>query len=423
MSSPSRRRILAALSVLALSTTLVGASAGNANAPSEAEWVGTWTAAPAAAGAGSSALGFTNQSVRMIVHTSVGGEGLRIRISDTFGDRGLQVGHATVALPDTSTPALTDVDAATIHELTFGGSSSVVVRKGAQVLSDPVTMAVPALGDLVVTLFFPVATGPSTWHFHARATSYVGDGDLAATAAGAGFTITRTSWYFLTAVDVLDRHSDGAVVVLGDSIAEGFSTPLNGNKRWPNLLADRLITGEPDDLRDLGVLNEALLGNQVNHDGSEIGFNELGVNALARLHRDVLSQTGARTLILALGINDIQGPNDPAATIIAGLRQIAEQTHEDGMTVIATTITPFEGFRNWTAEKEATRQAVNAFLRGSDDFDGLIDFDALLRDPDQPSKLRADWDSGDHLHPNEAGHHAMAEFVPLPLLRARGDRD
>lgn len=411
-----RRIVLAALTTLAVASTVASASAGSAYVPSIPDWVGTWAAAPAAAGAGSSRLGFVDQSVRMIVHTSVGGEAVRIRLSATFGDRPLVVGHATVALPETDTPELTDVEASTVRDLSFGGARSVTVPRGGQVLSDPLTMTVGALQDLVLTLYFPVETGPSTWHFTARATSFVGTGDLAGDPGGAGFTITRTSWYFLTGVDVLNSKLPRSIAVLGDSITDGSQSTINGNRRWTNRLAERLVTERPLALRDFGVLNEGLAGNRVLLDGSDINFPELGVNGLARFHRDVFSQTGVRTVVVLLGINDIQITNAPADAVIAGLRQLVEQAQQNDVEVVVGTLLPFEGFPSWTPEKEATRQAVNAYIRGATDLDGVIDFDAVMRDPAQPTRLRPEWDSGDHIHPNDAGYRAMGDAVPLALL-------
>lgn len=411
-----RRFLLTAATALAVAGTVGGGTSGNAYVPSVPDWVGTWSATPTAAGAGSSGAGFTDQSVRMIVHTSVGGDAVRIRLSDAFGDRPLSVGHATVALPNTATPELTDVDPASVHDLTFnGGSTTVTVPKGAQVLSDPLTMTVGALQDLVVTIYLPAATGPATWHWTARAQSFVGTGDLAGSADGTGFGTVRTSWYFLAGVDVRNYKLPRSIVVLGDSVTDGNGSTINANHRWTDDLAKRLVQ-RPYALRDFAVLNQGAAGNAVNHDGIEIGFNELGVNGLARLQRDVFSQTGVRTAVVELGINDIQAYNDSADNIIAGLKQIVAQCHEQDIEVVLATITPFEGYRSWTADKEATRQAVNAWIRGASGLDGVIDFDAVVRDPAQPTKLRADWDSGDHIHPNDTGYQAMADAVSLNTL-------
>jgi lysophospholipase L1-like esterase len=416
--SSSRRRTFAALSVVAaaVAVTLAINAGGSAQATARAEWVGTWGTSPVSAGAGSSALGFTNQSVRMIVRTSVGGEAVRFRLNATFSTQPVSVGHATVAFPDDATPSLIDVDASSIRDLTFNdGDTSVLIPKGGQVLTDPLWMDVPPLSRLVITLYFPVATGPATWHFTARAQSFVGPGDLSSDTTGDGFTIIRTSWYFLTAVDVLNHHPNGSVVILGDSITDGTQSTLNASNRWPDQLAERLIGTDAFGL-DPGIINEGIAGDAINHDGIEIGFNELGLSGLARLHRDVLSQTGVTTAIVFLGINDIQAYNDPASKITDGLRQLVTQIKERGLRVIVCTLMPFEGFPSWTPEKEATRLAVNEFIRTHESLvNGVIDFDAVMRNPDAPSHLRPELDSGDHIHPNDAGYELMAQSIN-PLL-------
>lgn len=412
--------LLFAATLAGAGTTLTGAGTATALPGVTSQWVGAWAAAPAGAGAGSSRLGFTNQSVRMIVRTSVSGDAVRIRVSDAFGDRNVNVGHATIALPDTGTPEATDVDQGTIRELTFnGGSQSVLVLKGAQVLSDAVDLRVAALQELVVTLYFPAETGPATWHFSARTTSYVGAGDLAGTAGGAGFTINRTSWYFLAGVDVRSSTAIGAVSILGDSLVDGNQSTLGANKRWTDRLAERLVSERPFGPFQLGVLNQGLAGGQLGHDGTEVGagFPELGLNGLARLYRDGFSQTGVRVVVVCLGINDVQISNDTAATIINGLKQISTQIRERGLVAVGCTITPFEGFSSWTPEKEATRVAVNDYLRQTADFHGVLDFDSVLRDPAAPSRIRADLASADFIHPNDAGYRAMADAIPLNLIQ------
>jgi lysophospholipase L1-like esterase len=417
--SSSRRRLVAALSALTAGAAValaVGIGSG-AQATGRADWVGTWATGPGAAGAGSSTLGFTDQSVRMPVRVSVGGDAVRFRLNATFSTQSVTVGHATVALPELDTPELTDVEASTIRELTFsGGDASVVIPKGGQVLTDPLWMHIAPRADLVITLYFPVATGPATWHLTARTQTFVGAGDHAADPAGTGFTITRTAFYFLTAIDVLTNRADGSVAIIGDSITDGTQSSLNGQARWPDRLAERLIA-TPGHGRDPGILNLGMAGNAVTHDGSEINFPELGLNGLARLHRDVISQTGVQTVIVFLGINDIQIHNDPADKIIDGLRQLVAQIKERDLTVIICTLMPFEGFTSWTPEKETTRLAVNDFIRSHRFlFHAVIDFDEAMKDPAAPSKLRAEWDSGDHIHPNDAGYQAMADSVRLSIL-------
>lgn len=439
MRSGRKWRVVCASAVLAVAVPVLvssGNSAAQQDEPavtaSVTEWVGSWaTAVTGAEPAGGSArIGFNNQSVRMIVHLSVGGEQVRVRLSHVFGEATATVGRATVAMPNTSTPELSDIDPATLHDLTFNGRVSTTVLKGQELLSDPVDLQVGDLQDLVVTVYFPVPSGPVSWHATSQQTSFTGAGDLSTAAGGAGFTIVRNCcWYVLSGVDVLRDKATGSIVVLGDSIGDGNGSTLNANKRWPDLLAKRLIDTRYNG-KVPGVLNASLAGNRLNHEGPEPGaggfpgFVQLGTNAGARLNEDVFPQTGVRTVILDLGINDIWLNGDSADAIIHAIRQAGVQVRERGVRLVVGTLGPYEGFAvtpgspagEWTPEKEATRNAVNDFLRSSTEFDGVIDFDAVLRDPANPSRLRAEFDSGDHIHPNDAGDQAMADFVPLHLL-------
>ncbi|WP_170839335.1 SGNH/GDSL hydrolase family protein [Micromonospora halophytica] len=422
-----------AAALLVVGTPAVVASAGPSDAETarhaRAEWAGTWAAAVTRGNTvGLTNTGLNNQSIRMTVRTTVGGDRLRVRLSNLYGEQAVQVGHATVARPNTGTPDdRSDIDAATLRELTFGGSTSATMNKGAELLSDPLDFPVDEQEELVVTLHFPVLTGPVTFHGQSKVTNFIGASDLTTAADGAGFTIRpNCCWMFLSGLDVQRRHSPGAIVVLGDSIGDGNGSTVNAHKRWPDLLADRLVDARPE-VRTPGVLNLSLAGNRLNHEGPEPGaggfpgYPELGPNALARLNEDVFPQTGVKTLVTHLGINDIWMSGDSAENIIASLRQINQQAKARGLRSLAATLTPYEGHGNpgvWTPEKDATRQAVNTWLRGEGaaEFDGLLDFDAVLRDPAQPSRLLPAYDSGDHIHPNDAGNKAMADSVPLRLL-------
>lgn len=380
-------------------------------------WVGTWSAGQSVPGPGNPLpfAGFNNQSVRMIVRTSISGESVRIRLANTFGDRHLTVGHATVALTEPDTPDRNDVDAATIRELRFGGEASVLVPKGSEALSDEVPMAVPARQELVVTLYLPTPTGPPTFHNVGSAFIYVGAGDQTTTAAGTGFTGLRTNLYFLEGVDVLTRRALGSVVALGDSITDGAFSTFNGYTRWTDRLVDRLQAERPLGPIEIGVLNQGIGGNQLAHDGSEVGAGSpaLGVSGLARLDWDVFGQPGVVGSFVCLGINDIHLSGDQPERIIAGLRQVAAQLRAKGLVTVGCTITPFEGFVNWTPAGEVIRQAVNEYLRTTNDFHAVVDFDAVMRDPAQPSRLRPEFDSGDHIHPNPAGYTAMGDAISL----------
>ncbi|MEU8261827.1 SGNH/GDSL hydrolase family protein [Micromonospora sp. NPDC048999] len=422
-----------AATLLIATAPAVTASAGPADTDSapkgNAEWAASWaTAVTRGNNVGLTDTGLNNHSIRMIVHTSVGGDRLRVRLTNIYGEKAVKVGHATIARPNTATVNdLSDIDPASLRELTFNGATSATMNRGAELLSDPVGFRVREQEDLIVTLYFPVLTGPVTFHGQSRSTNFIGANDLTTAAGGAGFT-TRPDccWMFLSGIDVERKKTPGAVVVFGDSIADGNGSTVNANKRWPDLLAGRLITSRPE-VHQPGVLNMSLAGNRLNHEGPEPGadnfpgYYELGPNALARLNEDVFPQTGVRTVITHLGINDIWMNGDSAESIIASLRQINQQVQARGLTSLVSTLTPYEGNGGpgvWTPEKEATRQTVNSWLRGqgAKEFDGLIDFDKVLRDPGRPSRLLPAYDSGDHIHPNDTGNKAMADAVPLKLL-------
>jgi lysophospholipase L1-like esterase len=435
---PSNIKVTAvtgALAVVGSSLVLTG-SGGLASAASSPnpvhgrQWANTWmTATTHGDLTGSTNIGFNNQSVRLIVHTTVSGAQVRIRLSNEDGDQAVTVGHATVAKPNLSTAAVSDIDASTLHELSFVGQPSAVMNKGAELLSDPVDMAVDNQQDLVVTVYFPTPTGPTTFHGNSRQNNFVGPTDLTEDVSGAGFTITRTCcWFFISGVDVLRHTNFGPVVVLGDSIGDGNGTTLNANTRWPDLLYSRLLAARGNDAP--AVLNASLAGNRLNHEGTEPGaggfpgFPELGTNAVARLDDDVFDQIGVRTVITDLGINDIWMSNDSAEAIITTLRQINQQLKEHGAVSLVATLGPYKGNGNpgvWTPEKDATRQAVNAYLLSSTEFDGVIDFDAVLRNPADPAQLRPEFDAGDHIHPNDLGNQAMADAISLQMLMQAPD--
>ncbi|MEU5908689.1 SGNH/GDSL hydrolase family protein [Micromonospora sp. NPDC047527] len=420
----------AAAVLLVAGTPAVVASAGpsgTAGRPDQAVWAGSWAAAVTRGNSvGLTNTGLNDQSVRMVVHVSVGGPALRVRLSNLYGEQAVEVGRATIARPNTATvDDVSDIDPASLRPLRFNGGASATMLRGAELLSDPLTFPVADDSDLVITLHFPTPTGPTTFHGQSQQNNFIGAGDLTGAADGAGFTIRPTCcWFFLSGVDVQRKASPGALVVLSDSMGDGNGSTVNANRRWPDLLSDRLLADRPDK-RTPGVLNLSLAGNRLNHEGTEPGdgnypgYFQLGPNAAARLNEDVFAQTGVRTVVTHLGINDIWMSNDSPEAIIATLRQINQQLQQRGLTSLVATLTPYEGHGApgvWTPQKEATRQAVNAYLRGSREFDGLLDFDRVLRDPARPSQLRPAYDSGDHIHPNDAGNKALADSVPLRLL-------
>jgi len=433
MNNPSKWRSLIATGLLAaVASTVLVASAGEAaegRHGSSQDWVGSWAAAVTRGNlTGSTFVGLNNQSVRMIVHGSVGGSKVRIRLTNLHGEKAVTVGRATVAKPNTATPALSDIDAATTKGLTFGGATSFVMPKGAELLSDPIDLRVGNDEDLVVSVFFPTSTGLTTFHSTTRQNNYVGPGDLVSDPGGAGYTTERTCcWFFLSGVDVLRKDAAGSVIVFADSLADGHGTTFNANLRWPDQLSDR-VQREVRSEHVPGILNISRGGARLTHEGEEpgdggfTGFPELGANAFARLDEDVFSETGAHTVIMDLGINDIWMNNDSADTIIAAIRQLNQQIAQRGYTVLVGTLGPFEGLNGgtalvWTPEKEATRNAVNNYLRTHrGEFDGVVDFDKVVRDPANPSKLKPEYDGGDHIHPNDLGSKAMAAAIPLNLI-------
>jgi lysophospholipase L1-like esterase len=424
--SNSWRAVAVTAALTLAGSTLAGASSGSGH--QNAEWVGTWaTAVTHGDATGSTNTGLTDQSVRLVIRPTVGGNRIRIRLSNIYGEKTVTVAAATVAKPNKATPELSDIDPTTLRTLTFNGSDSGSMLKGSELLSDPVNLRLGTLDDLVISLYFQDNTGPTTFHGSSIQDNFVGPSNLVTQPGGAAYTTTRRCcFFFLSGVDVQTDDSAGSIVVLGDSISDGTNSTPNANNRWPDQLAERLAASAGHKPFP-SVLNSGLAGSRLNHEGTEPsdngafpGFGEVGVNSLARLNEDVFAQTDVRTVITELGINDLWMSDDSAAEIIGSLRQINTQAKERGLRSLVTTITPFEGLSgtdSWTPAKEATRQAVNSYLRSSHEFDGVLDFDKVLRDPAAPSKLNPAIDSGDHIHPNDAGYQAMAASVPLNWVR------
>ncbi|ALG14381.1 SGNH/GDSL hydrolase family protein [Kibdelosporangium phytohabitans] len=398
------RRLLAAGMVAAATIGLVATSSG---AQTPGGWIGTWAASPAT-GVANTDDGYPNFSIRNVVHTSVGGGVVRVRLSNAFGAKPLQFGQVTVAVA--AEPNSPRAVPGSVRTLKFGGSQTVTVPPGAEVLTDPAVLRVPEDSDLLVTTYVPTPSGPVTYHPAALQTSFFNrTGNFTTDESGTPYNEQTHVWHYVSGVDVQGSPASASVVTLGDSITDGVGSTAGTNRRWPDVLADRLKTSQ----RRLGVLNAGISGNRLLLDGG--GF---GRNALARLDEDVLSLGGVRTLIVLEGINDIQQTphqTDPAQ-LIAAYRQILAQAKARGIRVVGGTITPFKGWGVWTETLEATRQAVNTFIRAGGAFDGVVDFDAAVRDPRDPLRIKPEYDTGDHLHPNDAGLRAMGEAVPLGLL-------
>jgi lysophospholipase L1-like esterase len=406
------------------------------------QWIGTWAAAPQHSVPRSVQI-FRNQTLRLVVHTSVAGRKVRIKISNTFGGQPLLIASAHVA----RRASRADIDAASDRTLTFRGHPSTKVAARSMVISDPVDLDVPALSDLAISLFLPESTEATTLHVLALQTSYVSP-ETGDSTASVSFPIAKTitSWPFLTGVDVVASPRAAAIVALGSSLTDGDGSTKDSNRRWPDVLAQRLHTaGDPH--AKLGVLNEGIIGNRLLNDSnsprqgggpSPLGAvyaqlgPALGQSGLARFERDVLAQAGVKYVIVGLGVNDMLFPgsfipateNVNAQSILSGYRQLIARAHKNGVRTIGTTIPPFEhaiwkdpffdGF--YTPQKERVRQEVNAWIRGGGEFDGVIDFDKAVRDPSHPTQLLPAYDSGDHLHVNDAGNVAQGDAIPLALF-------
>ncbi len=424
------RRTAVTATAAMFSVVLLVSSVAFARQENSYDWVGTWGASPQTFFEDDllplppTPGQFEDQTIRMIARISKGGDQVRVRFENVFGTAPLVIGAAHVALHTGGG----NIDPTTDRTLTFGGSTSATIPPGAPALSDPVDLEIGDLSEVAVSLYLPVSTTAETYHRLGRQTTYVsGVGDYTDSAdfptEGTTTTLHR---FFLSTIDVLAKKNTRAIVTLGDSITDGFASTVDANNRWPDQLAERLL-GE-NRSRRLSVVNEGISGNRALN-------SEIGPNGLSRSNRDIVAQTGAAFVTLLLGINDIGFPNIniggtlpfadqevSADDIIQGYRQLIDRAHAKCLKIIGGTLTPFEGAGYYTAEGEDKRQAVNEFIRHSGEFDDVIDFDLAIRDPAQPSRMLPEYDSGDNLHPNDAGYDAMAEAIDLrifqqPLLR------
>jgi lysophospholipase L1-like esterase len=406
-----RRSLATALAILLALSAIVTTSVIATERRDDAHWVGTWSASPQGVAA---PIHFNGQTVRQIVHTSLGGERVRVRFSNAYGTSGLVIGSAHVAI---STGGAS-ISGGTDRVLKFNGSPTITIPAGALVVSDPVTLNVPALHDLAVSLYLPENVAATTQHSVGLQTTYISaSGDF--TGAVIEPTTTTQSYYFLTGVEVTASDRARAIVTLGDSVTDGFGSTPDTNQRWPNLLAERLQLHWATSR--ITVLNAGVSGNRVLHDF-------VGTSALARLDRDALVQTGVKYVIVGEGNNDFLIPGligNPAevvtvAQVIQAHSQMIDRAHALGLRIYGTTLTPVEGYPFpgfWTPDLEAKRQAVNHWIRTGRAYDAVIDFDKLLRDPSHPSRLLPAYDSGDHLHPNDGGYSTMADAIDLSLFR------
>jgi lysophospholipase L1-like esterase len=404
------------------SIALTASAAGAVTPGHDTRWTGAWAASMIAAApppfgqgpANWSGDGFAEQSVRQVVRVTQGGSSIRIRLSNTYGATPLQLTGASVGLAGDGA----SVRRRTMRALTFDRSRSTVVPPGGEAVSDAVRIRVAPLQRLSVTLFFAAPTGPATFHLRSFATSYRAAGDHCRDEDAAAFAETTTSWYYLTGVDVAGPagRGGGATVAFGDSITDGAVSTTDANHRYPDALAERLVAAG----RPLGVLNAGIATNQVL--GTSPGG---GASALDRFRRDALDQPGVASVIVLEGVNDIAistlttGEPVTAAALISGYRTLIDAAHRRGIRVIGATIMPTKGAvipAYYTERGEAVRRAVNEWIRDGGAYDAVVDLDRVFADPADPDRMRSEYDSGDGVHPNDAGMRAIAGAIDLDTL-------
>ncbi|MFF3322072.1 SGNH/GDSL hydrolase family protein [Streptomyces sp. NPDC002889] len=363
-------------------------------------WIGTWSASPVYAAPTTTApgapSGSAGRSVRNIVHTSIGGTAARVTLSNLAGTAPLKVDSVSLAVRAGNGPAALP---GTLRRVTFQGAPHATVAGGGQLVSDPVVLRIPYDGDLLISIHTPGPGSVVTTHPQARQTSYLAEGDHTLDERGEGYTGRTTSWHHISAVDVLTAEARGTVVAIGDSITDGVSSTRDTNRRWPDVLSDRL-GGR------YGVLNQGISGNRLLTYGR-------GPSTLERLDRDALERPGARTVIVLIGINDLlHAPYSPTADrLIEGLGELTRRAHARDLRVVGSTLMPCYGYPLCTPALEAERTRVNAAIRSGRIFDTVVDFDRALRDPYAPHQLYPAYDSGDHLHPSDAGYERMGRSV------------
>ena len=404
-----------------------GISCSNAETKDSGDWIETWTASPQPVWSAeffapvNIPRSVRNQTVRQVATISIGGKRVRVELSNEYGSMPLVIGAAHVAVAGQGGAIVPGSDRA----LTFGGKPTVTIPPGAPIISDPVDLSVEPFSSVAVSLFFPDITPLTTFHWEGVQTAYISPEGNFAGDAEIKSDSTIKARLFLSGIMVDAPAGARAIVTFGDSITDGACSTPDANHRWPDFFARRLAqaAGTP-----IAVLNEGISGARVLQD-------RMGVNALARFDRDVLDRPHADTVILMMGINDIGWPGcilapqeeaPSADDIIEGYKQLITRAHLHGMRIIGATLTPFEdtfkgnpieGYYN--ADKEKKREAVNDWIRHSGAFDGVIDFDAVARDPNRPTHILAKFDSGDHLHPQDDGYKAMADSIDLKMLTAQ----
>lgn len=399
MQSHYSLKFIALLAIATLSSPLA------LPAPIANHWVATWAFSPSPPSSDDQMrrrkMEFDNQTVRLIAHISLGGEHFRVRLSNYYGTKALFIGEVHLALRGEGPRILPGSD----RTVKFSGLTAVSIPPGAQVLSDPVDLRAAPASDLAISLFMPPgAVIASTIHYSAQQTSYVAAGNICGSEDMPG-NATISSWPYLDGVDVMAPLAYGTIVTLGDSITDGARSTSDANRRWPDVFAARLLAQKNN---KFAVVNAGIGGNRIMSDTNNVAY---GPNALARFDRDVLSTPGMKYVLLFEGVNDMGSSS--ADEIIFGMKQLIERAHEHGVKIVGATIMPLRTGPPGAAKREA----VNSWIRTSKAFDGFVDFDKTVADPAKPGEFLQTYNSGDGLHPNDAGHKAMGEAVDLALFR------
>ncbi|GLW96500.1 SGNH/GDSL hydrolase family protein [Microtetraspora sp. NBRC 16547] len=395
-----------AMAVLVMTAVMAGVLPTSPAGAESRRLVGTWSAASDRLTAGdrlTTTIG--GQTIRMVARTSIGGSGLRIRLSNVFGTEPVTFKSVHIGLQAYGAEIVTKTNQA----LTFNGRKWITVRPGQAIWSDPLPGKIPGRRDMVISLYVPTTVEEVTGHDRAYATTYLSTpGNYAADESAEAFATTSTQWYFLDRIAVTTAGGTGSVVALGDSITDGTGQGNDANRRWTDYLYQRV--GQLPAEKRVGVLNVGIAGNRMLSSG-------VGPSALTRFTRDALSQPGVRTVVVLEGINDIsRGEYTSAKPLIDAYKKMIKQAHAKKLRILGGTLTPFYGYSTWTEEREEIRQQVNVWIRTSKAFDGVIDFDQAVRDPGFPAQLAAEYDHGDHLHLSDAGRRRLAYTVRLSHL-------
>lgn len=380
----------------------------NNNNSTDDDWVAGWTASlQAPFKDGVSSEGFEDQTLRFIVKPHIDGDKIRVRLSNVFGSTPLEIDEVHVAISKEGA----ENEYGTEKQLTFEGEESVTIPEGERFFSDLIDFELDKDDELTVSVYVEEPTGPTSWHPRSIQTSYLASGNHSNTAESSEFEDGEEAWFWLDGIDVKSKESiDGSVAVVGSSIDNGNYSTIDANQRWTDYLAKRFYDESPS-VR-LSVINAAITANQLLNSPPEKGEHMLG-----RVDRDVFSQTGIQAMILHGGLNDIRHhPEYSTEKIISRMKEISREAHQEGIQIYVATLTPFKGSGMYSEEKERTRQEVNDWIRSSSEFDGVIDFDKALRDPNEPKQIKSELDSGDGLHPNNEGYEIMADEVDLEMF-------